>query len=87
MARIAGVNLPTNKRVVIALTYIHGIGSFKAKQIAEKLGIDPAKPFKQGFTDPHADLIARHRGVDGFGLGAVEEYKIGTEERKIDSEE
>ena len=39
MARIAGVNIPTNKRVIIALTYIHGIGSFKAKQIADKLGI------------------------------------------------
>ena len=43
MARIAGVNIPTNKRVVIALTYIHGIGPFKARQITEKLGIDAAK--------------------------------------------
>jgi small subunit ribosomal protein S13 len=39
MARIAGVNIPANKRVEIALTYIHGIGRTKAKQIAEKLGI------------------------------------------------
>ncbi|HXH00525.1 MAG TPA: 30S ribosomal protein S13 [Sphingomicrobium sp.] len=39
MARIAGVNLPTNKRVVIALTYIHGIGSTKAKEITSKLSI------------------------------------------------
>ncbi len=39
MARIAGVNIPTNKRVVIALTYIHGIGDTKARQITEKLGI------------------------------------------------
>ena len=39
MARIAGVNIPTNKRVVIALTYIHGIGSTKAKEIVAKLGI------------------------------------------------
>ena len=39
MARIAGVNIPTNKRVEIALTYIHGIGRTKAKKIAEKLGI------------------------------------------------
>ena len=43
MARIAGVNIPTNKRVVIALTYIHGIGAFKARQIAAKVGIDPAR--------------------------------------------
>ena len=39
MARIAGVNLPTNKRVIIALTYIHGIGPAKAKQISAKLNI------------------------------------------------
>ena len=43
MARIAGVNIPTNKRVIIALTYIHGIGAFKARQIADKVGIDPAR--------------------------------------------
>ena len=40
MARIAGVNLPTNKRVIIALTYIHGIGRTKAVEIANKLEID-----------------------------------------------
>jgi small subunit ribosomal protein S13 len=39
MARIAGVNIPTNKRVHIALTYIHGIGLTKAKEITGKLGI------------------------------------------------
>jgi small subunit ribosomal protein S13 len=43
MARIAGVNIPTNKRVVIALTYIHGIGRTKAVQIAAKLGIAPER--------------------------------------------
>ncbi|MEH3037995.1 MAG: 30S ribosomal protein S13 [Sphingomonas adhaesiva] len=39
MARIAGVNIPTNKRVIIALTYIHGIGPAKAKEITDKLEI------------------------------------------------
>jgi len=39
VARIAGVNIPTNKRVIIALTYIHGIGRTTAIQIADKLGI------------------------------------------------
>ena len=43
MARIAGVNIPTNKRVIIALTYIHGIGRTKAVEIADKLGIDHAR--------------------------------------------
>lgn len=37
MARIAGVNIPTNKRVEIALTYIHGIGRTAATEICEKL--------------------------------------------------
>ena len=39
MARIAGVNIPTNKRVEIALRYIHGIGPANAKVICEKVGI------------------------------------------------
>ena len=39
MARIAGVNIPTNKRVVIALQYIHGIGPAKAREIVEKVGV------------------------------------------------
>ncbi|RYG30653.1 MAG: 30S ribosomal protein S13 [Burkholderiales bacterium] len=43
MARIAGVNIPTNKRVLIALTYIHGIGRTKAVEIVDKLGIDHAR--------------------------------------------
>ncbi|HEX3485205.1 MAG TPA: 30S ribosomal protein S13 [Micropepsaceae bacterium] len=41
MARIAGVNIPTNKRVEIALRYIHGIGPAHAKDIIEKVGIAP----------------------------------------------
>jgi len=39
VARIAGVNIPTGKRVEIALTYIHGIGRTKAKEICGKVGI------------------------------------------------
>ena len=42
MARIAGVNIPTNKRVVIALQYIHGIGAAKAQEIVQKVNIAPA---------------------------------------------
>jgi small subunit ribosomal protein S13 len=43
MARIAGVNIPSAKRVVIALTYIHGIGNAKAKEIIEKADIGLAR--------------------------------------------
>ena len=43
MARIAGVDLPRNKRMGIALTYIFGIGRSKAIEILTETGIDPAK--------------------------------------------
>ena len=43
MARIAGVNIPTNKRVEIALRYIHGIGPAMAREIIEKVGVEPAR--------------------------------------------
>lgn len=43
MARIAGVDLPRNKRTIIALTYIFGIGKTRAKQIIDGTGIDPSK--------------------------------------------
>jgi small subunit ribosomal protein S13 len=39
VARIAGVNIPTQKRVLVALRYIHGIGPAKAQEICEKVGI------------------------------------------------
>ncbi len=47
MARIAGVNIPTNKRVVIALQYIHGIGPKKAEEICEKVHITPERRVSQ----------------------------------------
>ena len=47
MARIAGVNIPTNKRVIIALQYIHGIGSKKAEEIMEKVHLDHARRVSQ----------------------------------------
>ena len=50
MARIAGVNIPTSKRVVIALTYIHGIGNAKAQEICTKVGI-PAERRVNELTD------------------------------------
>ena len=50
MARIAGVNIPTNKRVIIALTYIFGIGPAKSQMICEKVGIS-AERRVQDLTD------------------------------------
>jgi small subunit ribosomal protein S13 len=47
VARIAGVNIPTNKRVLIALQYIHGVGPAKAAEIIEKVGITPERRVNQ----------------------------------------
>ena len=47
MARIAGVNIPTNKRVEVALTYIHGIGDAFAKKICAKVAIPAERRVSQ----------------------------------------
>ncbi|WP_309662048.1 30S ribosomal protein S13 [Sphingomonas sp.] len=62
MARIAGVNIPTNKRVEIALTYIHGIGRSTAKQITDKLGIGAEKRV-QDLTDQ--EVLHIREAIDG----------------------
>ena len=61
MARIAGVNLPSNKRVIVALTYIHGIGPTTARKIAEKLGIDQGRRV-QDLTD--AEVLQIRETID-----------------------
>ncbi len=61
MARIAGVNIPTGKRVVIALQYIHGIGSKKAQEIVEKVNI-PAERRVNQLTD--AEVLAIRETID-----------------------
>src|SRR5687768_18491592 len=61
MARIAGVNIPTGKRVVIALQYIHGIGAKKAQEIVEKVNI-PAERRVNQLTD--AEVLAIRETID-----------------------
>ena len=56
MARIAGVNIPTQKRVVIGLRYIYGIGPTKAQMICEKLSIPAEKRVNQ-LTDDEVRQI------------------------------
>lgn len=61
MARIAGVNIPTNKRVEIALTYIHGIGHTAAKDICSKLNI----PFERRVNElTDAEVIQVREMID-----------------------
>ena len=68
MARIAGVNIPTAKRVVIALTYIHGIGPKFAQEIMEKVGLAAEKRVHQ-LTDSEVlqirETIDRDYRVEG----------------------
>ncbi len=61
MARIAGVNIPTAKRVEIALTYIHGIGPAMAREITTKVGIEPARRVNQ-LTD--AEVLRIREAID-----------------------
>jgi small subunit ribosomal protein S13 len=68
VARIAGVNIPTNKRVIIALQYIHGIGAKKANEIMAKIGIPGERRVSQ-LTDQEVlqirEMIDRDYIVEG----------------------
>jgi small subunit ribosomal protein S13 len=59
VARIAGVNIPTAKRVPIALTYIHGIGPATAKSICDAVNIDPARRVNE-LSDAEVLAIREH---------------------------
>ena len=65
MARIAGVDLPNNKRIEIGLTYIYGIGLATAKQIISETGINPDTRVKD-LTDDQVQAIRN----------AMEDYKV-----------
>jgi small subunit ribosomal protein S13 len=68
LARIAGVNIPTNKRVLIGLQYIHGIGAAKAREIVKKVGIPDERRVSQ-LTDQEVlqirEVIDRDYLVEG----------------------
>ena len=70
MARIAGVNIPTQKRVEIALTYIHGIGRTMATNICQQVGIPPLVHYPAG--QPGGGEIAL-----GQGAGLVVALALG----------
>jgi small subunit ribosomal protein S13 len=68
VARIAGVNIPTAKRIDIALTYIHGIGHVKSAEICQKAGIEPtSRVHKLAETDiiRIREIIDRDYMVEG----------------------
>jgi small subunit ribosomal protein S13 len=68
MARISGVDLPRNKRVVIALTYLYGVGRSNAQEICAKAGIDPARRtdhLSEGDVAKLREIIERDYAVEG----------------------
>ena len=75
MARIAGIDLPKNKRGEIGLTYIYGIGRSTAKEILAKAGIDEGKKV-QDWTDDEQktvrDIIAEQYKTEGELRGEVQ---------------
>jgi len=65
MARIAGVDLPKNKRGIIGLTYIYGIGKSRAKEILDKAGVDENKKVKD-WDD--ADIAGIRREIANYRI-------------------
>jgi small subunit ribosomal protein S13 len=59
MARIAGVNLPTNKRLEIGLTYIYGIGQSTAREVCAQLGLSPDEKVRD-LTDEEITKLRTH---------------------------
>jgi small subunit ribosomal protein S13 len=75
MARIAGINLPLNKRTVVGLTYVHGIGRSTAEKIVAKTGVDGS----QRIGDLTDDEVVKLRE-------AVEEYQVEGDLRREKSQ-
>ena len=68
MARISGVDLPRQKRVEVALTYIYGIGPTRSRRLVAQAGIDPTvrvKDLSEEETSRIAKLIDAEGGVEG----------------------
>ena len=67
MARIAGVNVPLNKRVEVGLTYVHGIGRSSANEILKEVGLDPDTYVKDLTEDEELKLrqAVESRQVEG----------------------
>lgn len=68
MARIAGVDLPRDKRVVIALTYIYGIGNSRAKKLVDMTGVNPdtrVRDLTEDEVNRLRDAIEKNYVVEG----------------------
>jgi small subunit ribosomal protein S13 len=65
MARIAGVNIPTNKRAEVGLTYVFGIGRSTARKILEQTGVDPDTPVKDLTED---EVVKLREAVEAMNV-------------------
>jgi small subunit ribosomal protein S13 len=61
MARIAGINIPMNKHVVIGLTHIYGVGRARAKEVCAAVGVDPTTKVKD-LTDAEVNALRTQIG-------------------------
>ncbi len=67
MARIAGVNVPDNKRALIALTYVHGIGRHSSEQILKKVGVDLTRRMNS-LTEDELNAIRAEIDTDQYKI-------------------
>ncbi len=77
MARIAGVDIPNDKRLVISLTYIFGIGPTSARQICQKTGLDPSRRVKDLNEEESIkirNVIENDFKVEGALRGEIREH-------------
>ena len=65
MARLAGVNVPDNKRALIALTYVHGIGRYSARQILKTVGVDETRRMNN-LTEDELNAIRAEIDTDKY---------------------
>jgi small subunit ribosomal protein S13 len=87
MARIAGVNIPTDKRVEVGLTYVHGVGRSTSNQILKQVGVDPDTKVKDLTEDETVKLreavearevegdLRRERSQNVKRLGEIGSYR------------
>jgi len=76
LARIAGVDIPNDKRLVVSLTYIFGIGPTSARQICQKTGLDPSRRVKDLNEDDSIkirNIIENEYKVEGALRGEIRE--------------
>jgi len=67
MARLAGVNVPDNKRALIALTYVHGIGRYSARQILKAVGVDETRRMNS-LTEDELNAIRAEIDTDKYTI-------------------